>query len=121
MFPDVLAVYMLSLETRESITLIKYISIGGSYIPGFLILPSQLFLEGQFENNIYPNCIFITNKESGSGYLNNILVIDWLEYFEEHSRPGKKTRSGVVYNREWRMLILNRHGSHLIIEFMDYC
>jgi hypothetical protein len=76
MFPDVSAVYILSLETRESITLIKCISTGGSYILGFLILPSQLFLEGQFKNNIYLNYVFITNKELGSGYSNNILVIN---------------------------------------------
>jgi hypothetical protein len=75
MFPDVSAVYILSLETRESITLIKCISTSGSYI-GFLILPSQLFLEGQFKNNIYLNYVFITNKELGSGYSNNILVIN---------------------------------------------
>jgi hypothetical protein len=40
MFSDVLAVYMLLPETRESITLIECISASGSYIPGFLILPS---------------------------------------------------------------------------------
>jgi hypothetical protein len=38
-FPDVSVVYMLLPETRESITLIECISAGGSYIPGFLILP----------------------------------------------------------------------------------
>jgi hypothetical protein len=27
----------------------------------------------------------------------------------------------VIYDREWRMLILDGHGSHLMIEFMDYC
>jgi hypothetical protein len=91
---------MLLPETRESITLIEYISASGSYIPGFLILPSQLLLEGQFKNDIYPNYVFVTNKELGSGYSNNILVINWLEYFKEHSRPGTKTRSRVVYNKE---------------------
>jgi hypothetical protein len=39
-FPDISAVYMVSLETRESITSIEYISATSSYIPGFLILPS---------------------------------------------------------------------------------
>jgi hypothetical protein len=77
MFPNASAVYILSLETRESITSIEYISASGSYIPGFLILLSQLLLEGQFKNNIYPNYVFSTNKESGSGYSNNnILVIN---------------------------------------------
>jgi hypothetical protein len=76
MFLDVSAVYILSPETRKSITLIEYISAGGSYIPGFLILPSQLLLEGHFKNDIHPNYVFATNKETGSGYSNDILAID---------------------------------------------
>jgi len=72
----------------------------GSYIPGFLILPGQLLLEGQFDNNIHPDYIFATNKETGSGYSNDILAINWLEHFELYTRPGPKTRSGVVHNRE---------------------
>jgi hypothetical protein len=47
-----------------------------SYIPGFLILPGQLLLKGQFNNNIYPDYVFATNKETGSGFINNILAID---------------------------------------------
>jgi hypothetical protein len=76
MFPNVLAVYILSIETRESVTIIECISAMGSYIPGFLILSSQLLLEGQFDNDIYSNCVFATNKEMGSGFINNILAID---------------------------------------------
>ena len=72
----------------------------GSYIPGFLILPGQLLIEGQFNNDIHPNCIFATNKETGSGFTNDILAIDWLEHFKLHTRPGTKTRKGVIHNRE---------------------
>jgi hypothetical protein len=75
-FPDVSAVYMSSPETRESVTTIECINATGSYIPGFLILPGQLLMEGQFENDIHPDCIFATNKESGSGFTNDILAID---------------------------------------------
>ena len=67
---------MASLETRESVTTIKYINATGSYIPGFLILPSQLLLEGQFDNDIHPDCIFAMNKELSSGFINDILVVD---------------------------------------------
>jgi hypothetical protein len=48
----------------------------GSYIPGLLILSSQLLLEGQFDNDIYSDCVFAINKEMGSGFINNILAID---------------------------------------------
>jgi hypothetical protein len=75
-FPDVSAVYMSSPETRESVTSIECISATGSYIPGFLILPGQLLLEGQFDNDIHPDCIFATNKETGSVFTNDILAID---------------------------------------------
>ena len=33
----------------------------------------------------------------------------------------QKHGKGVVHNGEWRMLILDGHGSHLTMEFMDYC
>jgi hypothetical protein len=65
--------------------------------------------------------MFATNKEMGSGFTNDILAIDWLEHFELHTHLGPRIWLGVVYNGEWRMLILNRYGSHLMIEFMDYC
>ena len=67
---------MSSLETRESITIIEYISAIGSYIPGFLILLGQLLLEGQFNNDIHLNYVFTTNKETGNSFINDILVID---------------------------------------------
>jgi hypothetical protein len=76
MFPNVSAIYMSSLETQEFITIIKCISATSSYIPGFLILPSILLINRQFNNNIYPNYIFKTNKETGSGFINNILAIN---------------------------------------------
>jgi hypothetical protein len=82
---------MSSLETRESVTSIEYISATGSYIPGFLILSGQLLLEGQFDNDIYPDYIFATNKETGSGFINDILAIDWLEHFELYTCPRTKT------------------------------
>lgn len=91
MFPNVLVVYIASPETRESVTMIECINATGSYIPGFLILPSQLLMEGQFDNNIYPDCVFTTNKETGSGFTNDILAIDWLEHFKEYSYPRTKT------------------------------
>ena len=75
-FPDVSAVYIASLETRESVTSIECISTTSSYIPGFLILPGQLLIERQFDNDIYPDCIFATNKETGSSFTNDILAID---------------------------------------------
>jgi hypothetical protein len=56
--------------------MIEYINTTGCYIPGFLIFFSQLLLKRQFDNDIYSDYIFITNKESDSGFINDILIID---------------------------------------------
>ena len=41
--------------------------------------------------------------------------------FEKATQHGIKTRHGTIHNKEWRMLIMDGHGSHLTMEFMDYC
>jgi hypothetical protein len=60
-----------------------------------LILPGVLLLEGEFDNDIDDDVLFGTNLESGSGYSNDQLAIDWLEHFEPATRPGIKTRQGI--------------------------
>ena len=108
-------------DTRESITSIEAINAAGEAAPSMLILPGVTLLEHEFDNDINDNVLFATNKESGSGYSNDQLALDWLEMFEKATQPGIKTRHGTIHNKEWRMLIMDGHGSHLTMEFMDYC
>jgi hypothetical protein len=120
-FPDVSAIYMADPDTRESLTTIEAINVMGDYAPAMIILPGFTFLEKYFDNNISDNVIFATNQESGSGYTNNMLAIDWLIAFEKATRPGTKTCKGTIHNSEWRLLLMDNHGSHLTKEFMNYC
>ena len=120
-FPKVSAVYMADPDTRESLTSIEAISAAGSRIPGFLILPGQFFLEKYFNNDIPDDVVFATNEESGSGFSNDMLALDWLKHWEEHSTPGIKTRTGTLHSGEYRILVMDGHGSHLTKEFMDFC
>jgi hypothetical protein len=108
-------------DTRESITSIEAINAAGEAAPSMLILPGVTLLEREFDNDINDNVLFAINKETGSGYSNDQLALDWLEMFEKATRPGIKTRHGTIHNKEWRMLIMDSHSSHLTMEFIDYC
>ena len=89
-FPETSAVYMLDPNTRESVTSMEYISVVGGVIPSMLILSGITLSEGNFDNDIGDDVVFANNTESGSGYSNDQLAIDWLEHFEKHTRPGVK-------------------------------
>jgi hypothetical protein len=59
------------------------------------------------------NC-FISS--SPSGWTNNELGLAWLEQVFKRCTK-QKARLG----RDWRLLILDGHGSHLTFEFLEYC
>ncbi|PVH69796.1 hypothetical protein DL98DRAFT_392445, partial [Cadophora sp. DSE1049] len=85
-FPDVSAVYIEDPDTRESLTSIEACNTAGDYAPGMLILPGQELQEKFFDNDINDEVTFATNRETGSGFTNDQLAIDWLEAFEEATR-----------------------------------
>jgi hypothetical protein len=58
--------------------------------------------------------VFITS--SPSGWTNNKVGLAWLEQVFDRCTK-KKARRG----REWRLLIVDGHGSHLTQDFFDYC
>ena len=46
------------------------------------------------------------------GYSNDDLAIDWLKYFDKHT---KNRRIGA-----WRLLLIDGHRSYIILEFLKY-
>jgi hypothetical protein len=56
--------------------------------------------------------VFITSSDSG--WTNDDLGLAWLRNVFDRSTKEKCRRS-------WRLLILNGHGSHVTIEFINYC
>ena len=48
-------------------TTIEYINAVDEAIPGIIVLPGVILLEGNFNNDISDAVIFGTNGESGSG------------------------------------------------------
>ena len=120
-FLEVSTVYISDPDTRESLTSLEAINTIRDAAPSILSLPDIILFKGEFDNDIDNNVLFRTNTETGSRYSNDQLAIDWLEYFERMTHPGVKTCWGIVHSNEWRLLIMDSHGSHLTIEFMDIC
>lgn len=50
---------------------------------------------------------------STSGYTNDTISIEWLKFFEKQTRARQKGA--------WRLLIFDGFGSHLTVEFIEYC
>ncbi|OAQ99520.1 hypothetical protein LLEC1_05927, partial [Akanthomyces lecanii] len=102
--------YFSSPENRESATVIEAISAGGSFIPAFVILSGKQHMARWYSKGLDGKMkISVTS----TGYTNDEITFNWLEHFEEHT---KKQQVGA-----WRLLILDGHGSHHTIEFIQYC
>ena len=98
-------------ENRESATAIEAISAGGQYIPAFLIVAGQVHMTQWYaQPELNPDTAI---RPTPSGYTNDQVGLEWLEYFDKHT--VKK-----VVGRK-RLLILDGHGSHHTKEFIAYC
>ena len=101
--------------SREWITVISAICADRTWLPPALIYKGQTdnvqsTWTQDFED--YDHCAFIqaspsgwTNDELGYAYINTV--------FERHT----KTKAG----RAWRLLVIDGHGSHINMQFIQYC
>ena len=100
---------------REWITTIAAICADGSaLLPGLIYqvttgLIQDLWLQ-DFDLNAQ-SCFFASSL---SGWTNNELRFQWLTQIFERETKAKAQRS-------WRLLILDGHGSHISMKFIDYC
>ncbi|KJK73638.1 hypothetical protein H634G_11103 [Metarhizium anisopliae BRIP 53293] len=96
-------------ENRESATAIEGISAAGRHLPAFLILTGQKHMERWYHTKELDNNTKIT--VSSSGYSNDEISLGWLKHFIEFATPMSSKR----------LLILDGHGSHHTIEFIELC
>ncbi|KAF2837490.1 DDE-domain-containing protein [Patellaria atrata CBS 101060] len=89
---------------REWITVLATICADGTAIPPGIIYPSGYGPEDQG--------YFFT--ASPTGWTNDELGLRWLETVFDRST---KTKAG----RAWRLLIVDGHGSHINMPFLEYC
>ncbi|KAF2837260.1 DDE-domain-containing protein [Patellaria atrata CBS 101060] len=89
---------------REWITVLATICADGTTIPHGIIHPSGYRPEEQ-------ECF---STASPTGWTNDELGLRWLETVFDRST---KTKAG----RAWRLLIVDGHGSHINMPFLEYC
>jgi hypothetical protein len=103
--------------SREWATIIASISQDGSALPPAIIYPAATnnHKDTWYEDlqTIEPIAHFIT---SSNGWTNDDLGYEWLTtVFDRHTK--NKARKG----RQWRLLFLDGHSSHLNLRFINFC
>jgi hypothetical protein len=100
---------------REWITLLACICADGSHIEPSLIYQS---VSGSIQNSwlqaFNPDDHRVHFASSPSGWTNNELGLAWLKQVFDRSTKPKARQS-------YQLLILDGHGSHLTMDFIEYC
>lgn len=103
---------------RENVSILETISATGQFLP-FLAIYKSLSHEVQadwfpigYQEELESNGFVFSTSESG--WTSNYLGIEWLrQVFLPRSKPAN--------DDEWRLLIVDGHGSHTTVEFMYEC
>jgi hypothetical protein len=101
--------------SREWITLLACICTDGSYLEPALIYQST---SGAIQDSWLQALDHMTHQirisSSSSGWTNNDIGLAWLKQVFD---CGTKAKAQLSY----RLLILDGHGSHLTMDFIEYC
>jgi hypothetical protein len=101
--------------SREWVTVIGAICADGSHLPPAVIYSSDSEkVQANWMHDINPETHNIRFSVSKSGWTNDNLGVAWLEQVFDPATQGK-ARSN------YRLLILDGHGSHVTTRFLDYC
>ena len=102
---------------REWITLVASICMDGSWIPPTLIYQA---VSGDVQNTwvteVNPIDHNVHFASTATGWTNENLGFEWLTNIFDRFTKGK-ARQG----RDYRLLILDGHNSHLNMRFIDWC
>jgi hypothetical protein len=104
--------------TRENVSVIECVNAVGEYTPLFAIYKSlsrevqtDWFPIGYKEQLELEGCVFHTSE---SGWTSNWMAIEWLRrVYLQYTKPTN--------DQEWRLLIVDGHGSHATADFMYEC
>ncbi|EOA85915.1 uncharacterized protein SETTUDRAFT_78617, partial [Exserohilum turcica Et28A] len=101
--------------SREWITLLACICADGSYLEPALIYQSASgSIQDTWLQALDPDTHQIRVSSSPSGWTNNEIGLAWLQQVFDRGTRAKARSS-------YRLLILDGHGSHLTMDFIDYC
>jgi hypothetical protein len=100
---------------REWVTVIGAICADGSHLPPAVIFSAASEkVQANWVHDIDPKTHSIYFSVSESGWTNDDLGVAWLEQVFD---PATKEKA----RRNFRLLILDGHGSHVTRRFIDYC
>jgi DDE superfamily endonuclease len=107
---DCTVVYQADPANRELVTTVETLNYGGKKVPSMIIFASAYHLRKHFDNDIDSDILF---ARSLTGYSNDKLGLVYLKHFNQFTESLTKG--------SYRMLIFDRHGSHVTQPFIDYC
>ncbi|KAH8922540.1 hypothetical protein BT69DRAFT_1263324 [Atractiella rhizophila] len=93
---------------REWITVIECVSVEGQSSSPYIILAGHNFMSSWVDNPV-PGA---TYSNTPSGWTDEKEGVAWLTIWEEETQP--------LDPEEWQLLVMDGHGSHQMIEFLEY-
>jgi hypothetical protein len=97
-----------SLSSRESLTIVECINAEGKVIPPLIIPKGERHME-EWYNHIKDDDWLIA--PASSGFITDEIAFEWLQHFNRFTDDGKN----------WRLLIMDNHTTHLTMPFLEYC
>ena len=104
---------------KELVTVIETISGNGTVLPPLIIFKGKQFSMGWFQITSRNPKLELACKGwkisySISGWTNSTIALSWVEHFDALTRDDCPAGA-------YRLLILDGHGSHITVEFVEYC
>lgn len=100
---------------REWITTIAAICADGTALsPSLIYQATTGLIQDSWLQNFDPSKHYCFFASSPSGWTNDILGLEWLTKVFDRETKEKARRA-------WRLLILDGHGSHINMRFIEYC
>jgi hypothetical protein len=101
--------------SREWITLLACICADGSYLePALIYKSASSSIQDTWLQALDPETYQVRISSSPSGWTNNEIGLAWLKQVFDCGTKAKAQSS-------YRLLILDGHGSHLTMDFIEYC
>ncbi|KAE8179585.1 hypothetical protein CF328_g9433 [Tilletia controversa] len=97
-----------SSTSRESVTCIEAVSVGGNHISPMVIVAGSQHSEAWAKNDLPSDTLI---GVSDSGYSDDILALQWIKHFAAASEK--------LVRGKMRLLIFDGHGSHCTREFLQ--
>jgi hypothetical protein len=99
---------------REWVTLLACVCASGDALPPALVYQGKSGIQSSWTDavEVGKHQVFFSN--SPTGWSNNDIGMAWVEQvFDRHTKAKAR--------RQWRLLILDGHGSHVTQDFIDFC